>query len=127
MHSDESTIQQHKHSSDSCCNSSRPRMDLTEKQSVAKLQYLDSWCLLEEKSIRKLWKTYRIPFKQSTLLIEQLGQICEQFNHHPEVELNYNSLTIKWHTNSAGGLTDLDFASAEACDAIVDTLLTQTE
>ena len=109
-------------SSDSCCDSPRQRLDLTEKQAVQKLQYLDQWTILEEKGVRKLSKSYVLSFKNAVQFAHEIAFICDEFNHHPELEIKWNSIAIKWFTQTAGGLTDLDFASAEACDSIFETL-----
>ena len=106
---------------DSCCDTPRQRLDLTEKQAVQNLQYLDQWAILEENGIRKLWKTYKTSFDNGVRFANEIAYICHQFNHHPLLEITWSTTTVKWFTHSAGGLTDLDFASAEACDSIFES------
>lgn len=108
--------------SDPCCDQNQIAM--SEKQAISKLKYLDNWVVLEEKpGQRKLFKTFKLAgFDQGVALIEQIHQLTKKFNHHPEVNLRWSELTLKWHTYSAQGLTDLDFAAAEACDKLYQDL-----
>lgn len=59
-------------------------------------------------------------FKEGVWTIQQIGNVAEELNHHPNLELiNYNQLKISITTHSAGALTDKDFALAERIDAII--------
>jgi len=42
---------------------------------------------------------------------------AEKLNHHPEWSNVYNRVDVRLSTHDAGGLTELDFALAEALDA----------
>ena len=108
---------------DGCC--SHDRLDLTEKESISKLAYLDSWVIMEDKGKSKLTKFYAVTsFKAGIAFANAIEEITHQFNHHPEIHISYKEVGIFWHTYAAGGLTDLDFASAEACDVIFQELPT---
>ncbi len=107
----------HEHTTGDCCSTSKPH--LTEKQAISKLQYLDGWVILEEKNIAKLNKTYLLSdFQQIIEFLTQIELVTREFKHQPDIETFRNIVSIKWHTYSANGLTDLDFAAAEACDAL---------
>jgi 4a-hydroxytetrahydrobiopterin dehydratase len=60
-------------------------------------------------------------FKDFTEAIEfmnALAPVAEKLNHHPDWSNSYNKVLIKLTTHSEGGLTDKDFAFAEAADKI---------
>ena len=46
--------------------------------------------------------------------------ISHRENHHPDIELGYNRVTLRYTTHAANGLTENDFI----CAAKVDALLT---
>lgn len=111
----------HAEEGDSCCSAPKPH--LSEKQAIAYLQYLTGWVILEDKGVAKLNKTYSLlNFRQGIQFLEQIEVVTREFNHHPVVQLQMSSISITWHTFSAQGLTDLDFASAEACDTIFEEI-----
>jgi 4a-hydroxytetrahydrobiopterin dehydratase len=45
--------------------------------------------------------------------------ISHRENHHPDIELSYNQVTMRYSTHKVGGLTLNDFV----CAAKIDSLL----
>lgn len=102
-------------SQETCC--SEAKQHLSEKESVARLAYLCGWILKEEDGKRSLAKYYKTPdFGTAVTFVQQVEILCRKFCHHPRIQLSSYEVGIFWCTHSVGGLTDLDFASAEACD-----------
>lgn len=105
-----------------CCSDAR--LDLTEKEAVQKLAYLDQWVLMEDKGQRKLAKFYAVnDFQTGVMFVNAIEAITHKFNHHPTIQISYKEVGIFWRTYSAKGVTDLDFASAEACDVLFQDLI----
>jgi 4a-hydroxytetrahydrobiopterin dehydratase len=48
--------------------------------------------------------------------VVRVGCLAEKKDHHPDVELGWGRARVLWSTHDAGGLTQLDLDSAEACD-----------
>ena len=46
----------------------------------------------------------------------RVAMAAERANHHPDWSNIYNRVQIRWTTNSAGGITDLDMRLATSCD-----------
>jgi 4a-hydroxytetrahydrobiopterin dehydratase len=46
--------------------------------------------------------------------VVRLGFAAEAADHHPDILVNYKRVTLTYSTHSAGGLTEKDFAGAEA-------------
>jgi len=47
-----------------------------------------------------------------------VGELAEQSDHHPDITLNYNKVSLSLSTHSAGGLTVKDFELAGHIDKI---------
>lgn len=55
-------------------------------------------------------------FAQAFGFMAQLALVAERLNHHPEWSNVYDRVTITLTTHDAGGLTERDFAFAQAAD-----------
>lgn len=47
-----------------------------------------------------------------------IGQLAERENHHPDMCLHYKTLTIRFWTHTAGGITPLDVEMAGKVDGL---------
>ena len=45
--------------------------------------------------------------------VNRVGALAETENHHPDIALHYNRVTLRWWTHTAGGITDRDRELAE--------------
>jgi len=51
-------------------------------------------------------------FKAAILYVGAVAYLAEAANHHPDVTVQWNKVTLTLSTHSAGGLTGNDFALA---------------
>ncbi len=51
--------------------------------------------------------------------MQRLVEPAESLDHHPDVDLRYNKVTVTLSTHDQGGLTDLDFTLAALVDGAV--------
>jgi 4a-hydroxytetrahydrobiopterin dehydratase len=51
--------------------------------------------------------------------VNRVGELAEQTQHHPDIDIRYNSVRLSLTTHSAGGLTDADFDLAIQIDNLV--------
>jgi 4a-hydroxytetrahydrobiopterin dehydratase len=64
-------------------------------------------------------RTFSLPsFPAALLFAAAVGHLAERAEHHPDMLIQYRSVTLTLSTHSAGGLTDKDFALAAAVNAI---------
>jgi len=47
-------------------------------------------------------------FARAIAFVNRVAELAEGEKHHPDVEIHYNRVTLRWSTHSAGGITDRD-------------------
>ncbi len=47
-----------------------------------------------------------------------MGALAEAANHHPDIDIRWDTVTLRLSTHSAGGLTERDVDLAEAIDRL---------
>ena len=57
-------------------------------------------------------------FKGSVDFVNRLTPAAEEMNHHPDLEISWNTVTVSVTTHSEGGLTENDFELARRIDAV---------
>ena len=59
-------------------------------------------------------------FTDAMAFVDRVAALAEEFQHHPDILIRYNKVTLTLSTHSAGGLTDKDFAFAREIDGQVE-------
>jgi 4a-hydroxytetrahydrobiopterin dehydratase len=80
-----------------------------------RLENLDGW-EREGDAIRKQFQLE--DFKGSVDFVNRLTPVAEDMNHHPDLEISWNKVTVRISTHSEGGLTENDFELASKIDAL---------
>ncbi len=63
-------------------------------------------------------RTYEFAdFPAAMQFVNTVAELAEQAQHHPDIDVRWNKVTLALTTHDAGGLTEKDFALAHACDA----------
>jgi len=88
---------------------------LTETQISQELATVPSWTR-DGNSIVTV--TERADFRDALLYLGAVAYLAETANHHPDVTINWNKVTLTLSTHSAGGLTANDFALARQISAL---------
>ena len=57
-------------------------------------------------------------FADSLAFVNAVGALAEQDNHHPDIEIRWNTVTLRLQTQSAGGITEADLALARRIDEL---------
>jgi 4a-hydroxytetrahydrobiopterin dehydratase len=57
-------------------------------------------------------------FRAAVLYVGAVAYLAEAANHHPDITIQWNKVTLTLSTHSAGGLTAKDFALARTIDAL---------
>jgi 4a-hydroxytetrahydrobiopterin dehydratase len=88
---------------------------LTQPQITAELAAVPAWTR-DGDSITTL--TQRADFKDALLYVGAVAYLAESANHHPDITIAWNKVTLTLSTHSAGGLTANDFALARQISAL---------
>jgi 4a-hydroxytetrahydrobiopterin dehydratase len=91
---------------------------LTEPQITTELTTVPLWTRDEASSITTV--TDRADFRDALLYLGAVAFLAERANHHPDVAINWNRVTLTLSTHSAGGLTANDFALARQIDQLIE-------
>ena len=60
----------------------------------------------------------RADFAGALAFVNAVGARAEEADHHPDIDIRWNTVTLRLSTHSAGGLTAKDVELARAIDAI---------
>jgi 4a-hydroxytetrahydrobiopterin dehydratase len=88
---------------------------LTETQINEELATVPGWTR-DGNSITTV--TERTDFRDALLYVGAVAYLAESMNHHPDVTINWNKVTLTLSTHSAGGLTANDFVLARQISAL---------
>jgi len=47
-------------------------------------------------------------FVAAIAFVNRLADLAETENHHPDIEIHYRKVLVRWWTHTAGGITDRD-------------------
>jgi 4a-hydroxytetrahydrobiopterin dehydratase len=82
---------------------------LTPEQVATELAATPGWQISDGQLTRTVT---RKDFRDALLFVNAVGFLAERANHHPDVLIAWNAVTLNLMTHSAGGLTGNDFALA---------------
>ena len=92
--------------------------DLLTKQDIKDwLKKLPEWDL-DKQAIDRVYEFD--DFTQAIDFVNSVAEIAEEDDHHPEIDIRYNKVRVALSTHSEGGLTELDFETAEKIDTLVE-------
>lgn len=57
-------------------------------------------------------------FPAAMKFVNAVAQLAEAVQHHPDIDIRWNKVTLTLTTHDAGGLTDKDYSLALACDEL---------
>jgi 4a-hydroxytetrahydrobiopterin dehydratase len=55
-------------------------------------------------------------FADALAYVNAVGALAEEMDHHPDIDIRWNAVTLRLTTHSAGGLTSLDLELARRID-----------
>jgi 4a-hydroxytetrahydrobiopterin dehydratase len=64
-------------------------------------------------------RSYELPdFRTALAFVAYVGELAENMNHHPDIDLRYNRVRLALSTHSEGGLTAKDLTLARRIDRV---------
>ncbi len=93
---------------------------LTSEQAKIYLQQLKDWKINTENT--EIYKTLSFKnYYHVMAFVNAVAFIAHQEKHHPDLEVHYNKVVIRYSTHAIDGLSENDFI----CAAKVDQLITE--
>ncbi len=93
---------------------------LSEKDIADELSRLPDW----DEVAGQIQRTYKFDnFRTAMRFVNQVADRAEQAQHHPDVMIRYNKVTLALTTHDSGGITGKDFAMAKRADEAAAPLL----
>ena len=66
-----------------------------------------------------LVREFELPtFPAAIEFVDRLAELAESENHHPDIDIRYRRVTVRWTTHSEGGVTIKDRELAERTSAL---------
>lgn len=90
-------------------------MALEEEQIQEKLADLDGWSRDGDAILREF---ERGDFVGSVDFVKAIVGPAEDLGHHPDLEISWDTVTVRITTHSEGGLTEADFELAGRIDSL---------
>jgi 4a-hydroxytetrahydrobiopterin dehydratase len=57
-------------------------------------------------------------FPQAVAFVNRIAELAQAADHHPDIDIRYRRVTLRWSTHSAGGITDRDRELAAQADGL---------
>jgi 4a-hydroxytetrahydrobiopterin dehydratase len=57
-------------------------------------------------------------FPEAIAFVDRVAELAEAEDHHPDIDVRYKNVTLRWSTHSAGGITDRDVELADRSAAL---------
>lgn len=92
---------------------------LTAKQVSLHLKAVPNW----SKRSKTILRTFKFEgFLKAIAFVNRIARKAQKLNHHPDIDIRYNKVTLKLTTHDEGGLTAKDFTLARQCDEVCSRL-----
>ena len=88
---------------------------LSETEIREKLKSLPEWSLAGNTLHKKF--TFK-SFVPAMAFVNRIAEAAERANHHPDITINYNQVSLSLSTHSEGGIPQKDFQLAGEIDEI---------
>jgi 4a-hydroxytetrahydrobiopterin dehydratase len=88
---------------------------LSEDQVASELAGVHGW----QRAGKEIEKTYELrDFLHAMGFVNSVALLAERANHHPDIDIRWNTVTLRLSTHSAGGLTEKDFKLAREIEGL---------
>jgi 4a-hydroxytetrahydrobiopterin dehydratase len=88
---------------------------LPNKQIKLKLQAVPKW----SKRAQTMLRTFKFDgFLKGIDFVNRIAAKAQKMNHHPDIDIRFNQVTLTLSTHDEGGITEKDFLLAGQCDEV---------
>jgi 4a-hydroxytetrahydrobiopterin dehydratase len=100
----------------SACSGDEPALSGDDLKSLAD-NIEDQWNVVDEHHLERTF-TFE-DFKEALAFTNQVGDVAEEEQHHPDIALSYGKVVVTVWTHKVDGLTENDFIFAAKVDDLV--------
>jgi 4a-hydroxytetrahydrobiopterin dehydratase len=88
---------------------------LTTKQIGLHLKAIPHWW----RRAHTIHRTFEFEgFLQSVAFVTRIARWAQKLDHHPDIDIRFDKVTLKLTTHDEGGITEKDFSLARQCDEL---------
>ena len=89
---------------------------LTTKQISLHLNDVPNW----SKRAQTIFRTFKFEgFLKSIDFVNRIARKAQKINHHPDIDIRFDKVTLTLTTHDEGGITEKDFSMARQCDQVL--------
>jgi len=71
------------------------------------------------KRAQTICRTFKLDgFMLSIAFVRRIAKQAQKINHHPDIDIRFDRVTLTLTTHDAGGITEKDIALARQCDVV---------
>ncbi|MHA1962412.1 MAG: 4a-hydroxytetrahydrobiopterin dehydratase [Candidatus Thorarchaeota archaeon] len=83
------------------------------------MMLVPGWKLLRN-GTKKIERCYKFKdFAKALQFVNRVGELAEEEDHHPDILIHYNEVTLTFWTHAIKGLFDNDFIMAAKADKLL--------
>jgi 4a-hydroxytetrahydrobiopterin dehydratase len=88
---------------------------LTTKEINLHLKAVSDW----SKRAKTILRTFKFEgFLNGVEFVNRIAKKAQKMNHHPDIDIRYDQVTLTLTTHDEGGITEKDFILARQCDGV---------
>jgi 4a-hydroxytetrahydrobiopterin dehydratase len=88
---------------------------LHSKQIKLHLQAIPNW----SKRAQTIHRTFKFEeFLNGIDFVNRIAKKAQTMNHHPDIDIRFDQVTLTLTTHDEGGITEKDFLLAKQCDEV---------
>jgi len=88
---------------------------LTSEQIILYLKAVPDW----SKRKQTIGRTFKFDdFMTGIDFVRRIAKQALKINHHPDIDIRYDKVTLTLTTHDEGGITEIDFLLARKCDEV---------
>jgi 4a-hydroxytetrahydrobiopterin dehydratase len=75
--------------------------------------------VLTRKRAQTILRTFKFEgFLKGIDFVYRIARKAQKINHHPDIDIRFDRVTLKLTTHDEGGITEKDFSLARQCDEV---------
>jgi 4a-hydroxytetrahydrobiopterin dehydratase len=91
----------------------------TDDEIVEYMAELSEWRLFECDGMNRVDRVFKFKnFAEAIAFTDKVGELAEQYGHHPTILTEWGKVTVTYWTHKIGGLHKTDFIMAAKTDAL---------